>query len=90
MSSKSQLKKKAQAAAAAASRGEDEIPQMPHIPDKNTKYLWSGDPGKLHQYTNIHIYINELWMIWYIQLKKNLISRNFGLYGRYTLTRNAP
>lgn len=45
MASKSQLKKQAQAAAAAAGRMEDEVPQMPTMPDPRVKYLWSGDPG---------------------------------------------
>lgn len=42
--SKSQLKKQAQAAAAAASRDDaGDMPQMPVMPDKNTKWLWSRD-----------------------------------------------
>ena len=48
MASKSQLKKQAQAAAAAAARMEDEVPQMPTMPDPRVKYLWSGDPGCFH------------------------------------------
>ena len=46
MASKSQLKKQAQAAAAAAARMEADdmgMPQMPVMPDPRVKYLWSPD-----------------------------------------------